>query len=110
MKINWALFYSHLQRPSESKRKAKNEGSEEREHNSEEEKDYEEEPQEEEPEEEEEEKENNNSGLKESEKSIKWRKKRKSRLYNDSLTSLCIISHHPFFSTFRDCLFLIKNQ
>ncbi|CAM1324954.1 MADD (predicted) [Pycnogonum litorale] len=26
-----------------------------------------------------------------------------------SLTSLCIISHHPFFSTFRECLFVLKK-
>ncbi|RWS30503.1 MAP kinase-activating death domain protein-like protein, partial [Leptotrombidium deliense] len=29
--------------------------------------------------------------------------------YSNSLTSLCIISHHPFFSTFRECLFIIKR-
>lgn len=26
-----------------------------------------------------------------------------------ALNSLCIISHHPFFSTFRECLFILKN-
>ncbi|GFU78459.1 hypothetical protein TNCV_2300711 [Trichonephila clavipes] len=26
-----------------------------------------------------------------------------------SLTSLCIISHHPFFSTFRECLFILRK-
>ena len=26
-----------------------------------------------------------------------------------SLTSFCIISHHPFFSTFRECLFVLKR-
>ena len=26
-----------------------------------------------------------------------------------SLTSLCLISHHPFFSTFRECLFVLKQ-
>lgn len=29
--------------------------------------------------------------------------------YTNSLTSLCIISHHPFFSTFRECLFILKK-
>jgi hypothetical protein len=27
-----------------------------------------------------------------------------------SLISLCIISHHPFFSTFRECLFILKKM
>ena len=27
-----------------------------------------------------------------------------------SLTSLCIISHHPFFSTFRECLNVLKKM
>ncbi|XP_015787320.1 MAP kinase-activating death domain protein isoform X2 [Tetranychus urticae] len=50
-------------------------------------------------------------GTKESEKSIKARKRRKSQSsYINSLTSICIISHHPFFSTFRDCLFIIKKS
>ncbi|XP_050526812.1 MAP kinase-activating death domain protein isoform X2 [Daktulosphaira vitifoliae] len=26
-----------------------------------------------------------------------------------SLTSLCLLSHHPFFSSFRECLFYLKN-
>ena len=26
-----------------------------------------------------------------------------------SLTSICLISHHPFFSTFRECLFILKQ-
>ena len=26
-----------------------------------------------------------------------------------SLTSFCIISHHPFFSTFRECLFVLRR-
>ncbi|KAG8190369.1 hypothetical protein JTE90_022014 [Oedothorax gibbosus] len=26
-----------------------------------------------------------------------------------SLTSVCIISHHPFFSTFRECLFILRK-
>lgn len=28
---------------------------------------------------------------------------------NSTLTSLCIISHYPFFSTFRECLYIIKR-
>ena len=28
----------------------------------------------------------------------------------NSLTSLCLISHHPFFSTFRECLFILKRM
>lgn len=31
------------------------------------------------------------------------------RIRNHSLTSLCIISHHPFFSMFRECLFVLKK-
>lgn len=31
------------------------------------------------------------------------------RLRNNTLTSLCIISHHPFFSTFRECLFVLRR-
>ncbi|KYQ46314.1 MAP kinase-activating death domain protein [Trachymyrmex zeteki] len=31
------------------------------------------------------------------------------RVRNHSLTSLCIISHHPFFSMFRECLFVLKK-
>lgn len=27
-----------------------------------------------------------------------------------SLVSLCIISHHPFFSTFRECLNILKKM
>ncbi|XP_053207796.1 MAP kinase-activating death domain protein-like isoform X2 [Panonychus citri] len=51
------------------------------------------------------------SGISESEKSIKARKRRKSQSsYINSLTSICIISHHPFFSTFRDCLFIVKRS
>jgi len=30
-------------------------------------------------------------------------------VYVNSLTSLCLISHHPFFSKFRECLFTIKR-
>ncbi|XP_011498343.1 PREDICTED: MAP kinase-activating death domain protein [Ceratosolen solmsi marchali] len=35
--------------------------------------------------------------------------RRRQRIRNHSLTSLCIISHHPFFSTFRECLFVLKK-
>ncbi|KAG8431825.1 hypothetical protein GDO86_019828, partial [Hymenochirus boettgeri] len=31
------------------------------------------------------------------------------RLRNSTLTSLCIISHYPFFSTFRECLYTLKR-
>ncbi|XP_054715767.1 LOW QUALITY PROTEIN: MAP kinase-activating death domain protein-like [Uloborus diversus] len=31
------------------------------------------------------------------------------RIKSHSLTSLCIISHHPFFSTFRECLFILRK-
>ncbi|XP_049865121.1 MAP kinase-activating death domain protein isoform X7 [Pectinophora gossypiella] len=31
------------------------------------------------------------------------------RVRNHSLTSLCLLSHHPFFSTFRECLFILKK-
>lgn len=30
-------------------------------------------------------------------------------VYVNSLTSLCLLSHHPFFSSFRECLFTIKR-
>ena len=32
-----------------------------------------------------------------------------SRVRNNVLTSLCIVSHHPFFSTFRECLFILRR-
>ncbi|XP_014227945.1 MAP kinase-activating death domain protein isoform X4 [Trichogramma pretiosum] len=35
--------------------------------------------------------------------------RRRQRIRNHSLTSLCIISHHPFFSTFRECLYVLKR-
>ncbi|CAG9858627.1 unnamed protein product [Phyllotreta striolata] len=35
--------------------------------------------------------------------------RRRQRLRNLSLTSLCILSHHPFFSMFRECLFILKK-
>lgn len=37
------------------------------------------------------------------------KQKTASRTRNNTLTSLCIISHHPFFSTFRECLFILKK-
>ncbi|XP_066600178.1 MAP kinase-activating death domain protein [Prorops nasuta] len=35
--------------------------------------------------------------------------RRRHRVRNHSLTSLCIISHHPFFTMFRECLFILKK-
>lgn len=35
--------------------------------------------------------------------------KTNSRVRNNVLTSLCIVSHHPFFSTFRECLFILRR-
>lgn len=35
------------------------------------------------------------------------RKKKQSNI--SCLTSLCLLSHHPFFSTFRECLFVLKR-
>jgi hypothetical protein len=35
--------------------------------------------------------------------------KRKRRLRNNTLTSICLISHHPFFTRFRECLVTLKN-
>lgn len=32
-----------------------------------------------------------------------------SRNRNSTLTSLCILSHYPFFSTFRECLYILKR-
>lgn len=37
------------------------------------------------------------------------RASRKPKARNHSLTSLCILSHHPFLSTFRECLFILKK-
>lgn len=37
------------------------------------------------------------------------RASRKPKSRNQSLTSLCILSHHPFLSTFRECLFILKK-
>lgn len=35
--------------------------------------------------------------------------RRRTKIRNHSLTSLCLLSHHPFFSTFRECLFVLKK-
>ena len=35
--------------------------------------------------------------------------KQAKRIRNNSLTSLCILSHHQFISTFRECLFILKK-
>lgn len=37
------------------------------------------------------------------------RQKMATRVRSNTLTSLCIISHHPFFSTFRECLFVLRK-
>lgn len=35
--------------------------------------------------------------------------RRRNKIRNHSLTSLCLLSHHPFFCTFRECLFILKK-
>ncbi|KAK6619571.1 hypothetical protein RUM43_012328 [Polyplax serrata] len=35
--------------------------------------------------------------------------RKRQRIRNHSLTSLCLLSHHPFFSTFREILFILKK-
>ncbi|BES98893.1 uDENN [Nesidiocoris tenuis] len=35
--------------------------------------------------------------------------RKRQRVRNHSLTSLCLLSHHPFFSIFRECLFTLKR-
>uniref|UniRef100_A0A182JYH1 MAP kinase-activating death domain protein n=1 Tax=Anopheles christyi TaxID=43041 RepID=A0A182JYH1_9DIPT len=35
--------------------------------------------------------------------------RKRSKIRNHSLTSLCILSHHPFLSIFRECLFILKR-
>ena len=44
-------------------------------------------------------------------RSPRARRKQKTagRVRNHTLTSLCLISHHPFFSTFRECLFVLRK-
>ncbi|XP_055137612.1 MAP kinase-activating death domain protein isoform X32 [Symphalangus syndactylus] len=39
----------------------------------------------------------------------KRRPKAGSRSRNSTLTSLCVLSHYPFFSTFRECLYTLKR-
>ncbi|XP_012580790.1 PREDICTED: MAP kinase-activating death domain protein isoform X8 [Condylura cristata] len=39
----------------------------------------------------------------------KRRAKVGSRSRNSTLTSLCVLSHYPFFSTFRECLYTLKR-
>ncbi|XP_034242501.1 MAP kinase-activating death domain protein isoform X3 [Thrips palmi] len=34
---------------------------------------------------------------------------RRHRVRNHTLTSLCVVSHHPFFKYFRECLFVLKK-
>lgn len=36
-------------------------------------------------------------------------RKRKRRLRNNTLTSICLISHHPFFTRFRECITTLKT-
>ncbi|XP_068760950.1 MAP kinase-activating death domain protein-like isoform X2 [Montipora capricornis] len=46
-------------------------------------------------------------------KDTKLMVRKRSRFKRDfcmSLTSLCIISHHPFFPTFRECLFFLRKM
>ena len=38
-----------------------------------------------------------------------YERKRKKRLRNNTLTSICLISHHPFFTRFRECILTLKN-
>ncbi len=44
-------------------------------------------------------------------RSPRTRRKQKmaSRVRTNTLTSLCLISHHPFFTTFRECLFVLRK-
>uniref|UniRef100_A0A182XXW1 MAP kinase-activating death domain protein n=1 Tax=Anopheles stephensi TaxID=30069 RepID=A0A182XXW1_ANOST len=35
--------------------------------------------------------------------------RKRSKIRNHSLTSLCILSHHPFLTIFRECLFILKR-
>lgn len=35
--------------------------------------------------------------------------RRRTKIRNHSLTSLCLLSHHSFFTTFRECLFILKK-
>ena len=44
----------------------------------------------------------------ETDESDQTERKRKRRLRNNTLTSICLISHHPFFTRFRECLVTLK--
>ncbi|XP_077994167.1 MAP kinase-activating death domain protein-like isoform X2 [Glandiceps talaboti] len=48
----------------------------------------------------------------EADKSPRTRRRLKTakRVRNNSLTTLCILSHHPFFGAFRECLFTLKKM
>ncbi|XP_058815433.1 MAP kinase-activating death domain protein isoform X2 [Topomyia yanbarensis] len=35
--------------------------------------------------------------------------RKRSKIRSQSLTTLCILSHHPFLSTFRECLYILKK-
>lgn len=35
--------------------------------------------------------------------------RRRTKVRSHSLTSLCLLSHHPFFSKFRETLFILKK-
>ncbi|XP_045480868.1 MAP kinase-activating death domain protein isoform X3 [Harmonia axyridis] len=35
--------------------------------------------------------------------------RKRNRIKNHSLTSLCLLSHHPFFTSFRECLHILKK-
>ncbi|XP_018319964.1 MAP kinase-activating death domain protein isoform X2 [Agrilus planipennis] len=35
--------------------------------------------------------------------------RRRQKVRNNSLTSLCLLSHHPFFSMFRECLYVLRK-
>lgn len=35
--------------------------------------------------------------------------RRRTKIRSHTLTSLCLLSHHPFFTKFRECLFLLKK-
>ena len=45
----------------------------------------------------------------ENDESANNKRKRKPRLRNNTLTSICLISHHPFFTRFRECLITLKT-
>lgn len=54
-----------------------------------------------------------NSEPKVKEANITKRKRSRSRNKKDicmTQTSICIVSHHPFFSTFRECLFVLRKM